>query len=80
MATSKAELDLAYVAEHAQAIRLVSAGVAQAIALLLIITAPLNFVYGGREMLVTLLMIVAGGLAGWSVLRHHVHRSGSDDE
>jgi hypothetical protein len=37
-------------------------------------------VYGGREMLVTLLMVAAGGLAGWSVLRHHVHRSGSDDE
>lgn len=80
MTTNKAELDLAYVAEHAQAIRLVSAGVAQAIALLLIITAPFNFVYGGREMLVTLLMVVGGGLVGWSVLRHHVHRSEPDDE
>ncbi len=80
MATNKTELDLAYVAEHAQAIRLVSAGVAQAIALLLIITAPFNIVDGGREMFATLLMTVAGGLVGWGVLRHHLHRLEADDE
>lgn len=80
MAASKTELDLTYLAEHAQVVRLISAGAAQAIALLLITSAPLNFVYGGREMLVTLLMIVAGGLTGWSVLRHHVHRPEADNE
>jgi hypothetical protein len=49
MAASKTELDLTYFSEHGQAIRLVSAGVAQAISLLVIITAPFNFVSGDRE-------------------------------
>ena len=79
MATNKAELDLAYVAEHAQAIRLVSAGVAQAIALLLIITAPLNFAYGGREFGTVILMLVATGLATWSLLVHHSQRGKPDE-
>jgi hypothetical protein len=74
MTTTKAELDLTYVAEHAQTIRLVSAGVVQAIALLLIITAPFNFVYGGREFGTVFLMLVATGLATWSLLVHHSQR------
>lgn len=74
MTANKVEPDLAYVAEHAQAIRLVSAGGAQTIALLLIITAPFDFVYGGREFWTVILMLVATGLSTWSLLVHHSQR------
>jgi hypothetical protein len=78
MTTNKAGLGIAYVAEHAQAIRLVSAGLALAIALLLIITVPLSFAAGGWEFGTVILMLVVTRLATWSLLVRHYRRGKSD--
>lgn len=68
MTTSKAEVDLAYVLEHAQPIRLAAAGLCQALAFLLLISSS-GFIYGGRETFIVLLMLAATALAGISSYR-----------
>ncbi len=78
MTTSNAGLGLAYVAEHAPAIRLISARVALAIALLLIITVPLSFAADGWEFGTVILMLVVTRLATWTLLVRHYRRGKPD--
>jgi hypothetical protein len=63
------DIDREWIVAHAQPIRLVSAGVCQLLALILIITASYNFVEGTREIFVVLFMLAATVLAGISLYR-----------
>jgi hypothetical protein len=55
------------VTAHAQLIRLCAAGLCQLIALVLVLTAPSGYLYGGQRTVVILLMIAAPVLAAWSL-------------
>lgn len=55
------------ITEHAQLIRLCAAGLCQLIALVLVLTAPSGYLYGGQRAVVILLMIAAPVLGAWSL-------------
>jgi len=63
------DIDRAYLAEHAQPIRLVGAGVCQLLAVLLILDSS-GFIYGGHEVFIVVFMLAATALAGYALFRY----------